>query len=241
MAKQSIFGRVAQLAKANINALLDQAEDPEKMLDQMVRDYSASISEAEAAVAQTIGNLRLMQQDNKAARDSAAGWGNKALAASRKADEFRTSGHAGDASKFDNLAKIAIQRQIASENEAKSTEPTIASQEEIVERLKDGLMQMKTKLGELDGKRHELAARKRTAAAQNQMHEAMKSIGSMDASSEIGRLEAKVRRDEARAIGNNELAASSLDAQFDALEDLGEVSEVEARLAAMKANAAITS
>ena len=40
MTKQSIFGRVAQLARANVNALLDQAEDPEKMLDQMVRDYT---------------------------------------------------------------------------------------------------------------------------------------------------------------------------------------------------------
>lgn len=240
MAKQSIFGRVAQLAKANINALLDQAEDPEKMLDQMVRDYSASISEAESAVAQTIGNLRMMQQDSQESQEAAASWGNKALAASRKADEFRASGNSGDAAKFDNLAKVAIQRQISSESEAKSSAPTIASQEEVVERLKVGLTQMKTKLGELDSKRNDLAARKRTAAAQNQMHDAIKSIGAMDASSELGRFEAKIRREEARVIGNNELAASSLDAQFDALEDLGEVSEVEARLAALKANAAIT-
>src|SRR5690606_11260189 len=57
MAKQSIFGRIAQLAKANINALLDAAEDPAKMLDQMVRDYKNSISEAESAISETIGNL----------------------------------------------------------------------------------------------------------------------------------------------------------------------------------------
>ena len=61
--KQSIFGRMAQLAKANINSLLDQAEDPQKMLDQMVRDYTNNIAEAEAAVAQTIGNLRMLQDD----------------------------------------------------------------------------------------------------------------------------------------------------------------------------------
>ena len=64
MAKQTIFGRIAQLAKANINALLDAAEDPQKMLDQMVRDYTNSIREAEAAVAQTIGNLRLLEKDH---------------------------------------------------------------------------------------------------------------------------------------------------------------------------------
>ena len=64
MAKQSIFGRIAQLTRANINSLLDQAEDPSKMLDQMVRDYTNSIAEAEEAVATTIGNLRLLEQDH---------------------------------------------------------------------------------------------------------------------------------------------------------------------------------
>ena len=64
MTKQSIFGRIAQLAKANINAIIDSAEDPQKMLDQMVRDYTENIREAESAVAQTIGNLRLLEKDH---------------------------------------------------------------------------------------------------------------------------------------------------------------------------------
>ena len=58
MSKQSIFGRIAQLAKANINAMIDSAEDPQKILDQMVRDYTENIREAESAVAQTIGTKR---------------------------------------------------------------------------------------------------------------------------------------------------------------------------------------
>lgn len=57
--KVSIFGRIAQLAKANINALLDSAEDPGKMLEQMVRDYTNSIVEAEAAVAQTLSLIHI--------------------------------------------------------------------------------------------------------------------------------------------------------------------------------------
>ncbi|MER2135653.1 MAG: PspA/IM30 family protein [Arthrobacter sp.] len=238
MVKQSIFGRIAQLAKANINALLDQAEDPQKMLDQMVRDYSNNIAEAESAVAQTIGNLRMLQDDYNEDLENARSWGNKALAASRKADEFRASGNTADAEKFDNLAKVAIQRQMASENEARGAEPTIASQEEIVERLKTGLNQMKDKLQQLQSKRNELIARSRNAAAQNQMHDAIKSIDVMDPTSEVGRFEEKIRREEARVRGANELAASSLDAQFESLEDLGEQTEVEARLAALKASAA---
>jgi len=88
MVKQSIFGRISQLAKANINALLDQAEDPQKMLDQMVRDYTNNIAEAESAVAQTIANLRMLQADYNEDVKNAQDWGNKALAASRKADEY---------------------------------------------------------------------------------------------------------------------------------------------------------
>ena len=83
--KQSILGRIAQLTRANINALLDRAEDPEKMLNQLVRDYTASIAEARDAVAQTIGNLRLAEKDHDADVAEAKDWGNKALAASRRA------------------------------------------------------------------------------------------------------------------------------------------------------------
>ena len=89
MVKQSIFGRIAQLAKANINALLDSAEDPAMMLDQMVRDYTNNIAEAESAIAQTIGNLRLLEQDHAEDVANAQDWGSKALAASRKGDELR--------------------------------------------------------------------------------------------------------------------------------------------------------
>ncbi len=234
MVKQSIFGRIAQLAKANINAMLDQAEDPQKMLDQMVRDYSNNIAEAESAVAQTIGNLRMLQDDYNEDLDNAREWGNKALAASRRADEYRASGDTTDAAKFDNLAKVAIQRQITSENEAKGAEPTIASQTEIVEKLKDGLNKMNEKLNELSRKRDELVARARTADAQSQVQDAVKSLDFMDPTSEVGRFEEKVRREEARVRGQEELNASSLDAQFESLEDLGEQTEIEARLAALK-------
>jgi phage shock protein A len=118
--KQSIFARVAQLANANLNALLDSAEDPQKMLDQMVRDYSENIREAEAAVAQTIGNLRMAEDDHARAMNDASTWGNKAIAASRKADEFRAGGNSVDADKFDALAKLALQRQMTAESTAKA-------------------------------------------------------------------------------------------------------------------------
>lgn len=234
MAKQSIFGRIAQLAKANINAILDSAEDPALMLDQMVRDYSNSIAEAESAIAQTIGNLRLLEQDHAEDVANAEDWGRKALAASRKGDELRASGNAGDADKFDNLARVALGRQLAAQNEAKDAEPTIASQSAVVGQLKRGLDAMRGKLNELSSKRDQLIARAKTAETQAQVMDAMKSIDLLDPTSEISRFEAKVRREEARVLGAQELAASSLDAQFEQLDASDEQVELDARLAALK-------
>ena len=230
MTKQSIFGRIAQLAKANINALLDSAEDPQKMLDQMVRDYTASIQEAEAAIAQTIGNLRLLEQDYAEDVASAQDWGRKAVAASAKADELRQGGNTADADKFDNLAKVALSKQLAAESQAKAAEPTIASQTEVVEKLKSGLEGMKGKLGELRAKRDQLVARSKIADAQSQVLDAVKSIDILDPTSELGRFEEKIRREEAKVLGQQELASSSLDAQFQALEDVGVQAEVDALL-----------
>jgi phage shock protein A len=237
MAKQSILGRIAQMAKANINALLDQAEDPALMLDQMVRDYTNSISEAESAVAQTIGNLRLLEQDHREDVEAAGDWGRKALAASAKADELRAGGNTADADKFDNLAKIALGKQLSAENEAKGAEPTIASQTDVVEKLKKGLDAMRGKLAELTSKRDELIARAKTAQAQAQVQESLKSIDLLDPTSEISRFEEKIRREEAKVLGAQELAASSLDAQFESLDDLDEQAEIEARLASLKLGA----
>jgi len=245
MAKQSILGRMAQLAKANINALLDAAEDPQKLLDQLVRDYTNSIADAEAAVAQTIGNLRLLEQDYREDVDAAADWGRKAVAASAKADQLRANGNSADAQKFDNLAKVAIGRQLTSESEAETAEPTIASQTHVVEQLKHGLEAMRGKLQQLTAKRNELVARSKIAEAQSQVHDAIKSIDILDPTSELNRFEQKVRREEAKVLGQQELAASSLDAQFESLDDLGTEAEIEARLAAIKGGrgtaAAITS
>ncbi|GAA2078432.1 PspA/IM30 family protein [Aeromicrobium tamlense] len=232
--KQSILGRISQLTKANINALLDKAEDPQKMLDQMVRDYTNSIAEAEQAVAQTIGNLRLAEADHAEDVAAAKEWGAKAIAASNKADQLRAGGHAGEADRFDQLAKLALGKQITAENEAKAAAPMIAQQSEVVEKLKTGLVGMRTKLTELNSKRDELVARHRSAEAQAQVNDAIKSIDILDPTSELSRYEDRVRRVEAQVRGQQELTSSSLDAQFAELEaDAGQL-EIEARLAELK-------
>ncbi|WP_194785866.1 PspA/IM30 family protein [Actinomyces haliotis] len=236
--KQSILGRVAQLTRANVNALLDRAEDPEKMLDQLVRDYTSSIAEARDAVAQTIGNLRLAEKDHDADLAEAKDWGGKALAASQKADSLRASGDAAGADKWDSLAKIAITKQINAENEAKAAEPMIASQRQVVEQLKTGLTQMEAKLDDLKSRRDQLVARQKSAEAQVKVQGAIRSVNVMDPTSELARYEDQVRRVEAQAAGQAELAGSSLESQFAELEASSTQSEAELRLAALKSGTA---
>src|SRR3982751_4793543 len=117
MAQTSILGRLGQLVQANINAMLDSAEDPERMLDQLVRDFTNNIAEAEDAAAQTIGNLRLVEDAAKEAPG--------------RADELRTAGNSSEADRFDELAKVALRRQISYESQAKTLESQAAAQSEL--------------------------------------------------------------------------------------------------------------
>ena len=96
------------------------------------------------------------------------------------------------------------------------------------------VLQLRGKLGELKSKRNELVTRSRVVTAQSQVNDALRALDAGDPTSTIGRFEERIRRDEAKVRGQQELAASSLDAQFASLEDLGEQIEVEARRAALK-------
>lgn len=228
--KQSILGRIAQLTRANINALLDRAEDPQKMLDQLVRDYTSSIAEAEEAVAVTIGNLRLAERDYNEDLADAKDWGSKAQAALQQAKRLEEQGKGEDAERFHNLARIAVTKQLSAEKEAKAAEPMLNAQNEVVDKLKNGLTQMRERLSDLKNKRDELVARAKSAQAQGTVQAAISSINVLDPTTEIGRFEEQVRREEARVQGQAEIAATSLEAQFDELRDYGMEAEVEARL-----------
>ena len=217
MAQSSILGRISQLIRANVNAILDSAEDPERMLDQLVRDFTDNIAEAEDAAAQTIGNLRLLEDDAKEARAASAEWLDKAKAASRRADELRAAGNTAEADRFDDLAKIAIRRQVSYESQTKTLDTQIAAQTELADKLTDGLNKLRVKREELVQKRDELVARAKMAQAQSTVQETLQSVSVLDPTSELSRFEEKVRRQEAKVRGREEVAASSIEEQFDSL------------------------
>ena len=234
MAQTSILGRIGQLVRANVNSLLDSAEDPEKMLDQLVRDFTNNIAEAEEAVAQTIGNLRLVEDDAKEARSASSEWGDKAAAASRRADQLRSEGNAAEADRFDELAKIALRRQLSYEGQASTLETQATQQAELAEKLKDGLNKLRAKREELVQKRDELVSRAKMAQAQEQVQVSLQSVSALDPTSEISRFEERIRRQEAMVRGREEVAASSLEEQFASLDEDEDEIEVETRLAQLK-------
>ena len=234
MAKQSIFGRISTLMRANINAILDSAEDPQKMLDQLVRDYTNSIADAESAIAETIGNLRLLERDHQEDVQSAAEWGNKAIAASRKADELRAAGSTADADKFDNLAKIALSaRSAGARGEGRRADDRRADRGRRQAQGRPQRHEAEARRAEVEALRAARARQDRRGAEQGARRR---------------QVDRRARPDErARPVrrqgpppggpraGKQELAASTLDAQFESLDDVGELTEVEARLAALKA------
>jgi phage shock protein A len=234
MAQTSILGRIGQLVRANVNSILDGAEDPEKMLDQLIRDFTNNIAEAEEAVAQTVGNLRLLEDDAREAREASAEWLSKARAASDRAETLRGQGNAAEADRFDGLAKLALRRQISFDDQIKTFDGQIAQQSELTAKLKDGLNKLRVKREELVQKRDELISRAKMAQAQIQVQETLKEVSVLDPTSELNRFEEKIRRQEAMARGMEEVGTSNLEDQFAELESGEDDLEVEARLAELK-------
>jgi phage shock protein A len=224
-----ILGRIGNILRANVNDAIDRAEDPQKMIDQYIRDYTNDIAEAEQAVAQAVGNLRMAEDDLRQAQEDVADWGSKAAAAAQRATQSPA-----DAARFDDLAKAALRNQISAEGRVKTLTESVAQQTEFTDKLKSALNGLRAKREELVQKRDELVARAKMAEAQRQVQQSFQSISVTDPTSDIARMEEKVRREEALARGMAEVSASSVESQFEALEATHDDLEVEARLAALK-------
>jgi phage shock protein A len=240
MSKHGIIGRVTQLARANVDAIIDAAQDPQQMLDQLLRDYAANIAEAEQAITQLGRNLRIAQDDQLEDAKAAAQWSKEAEAASQKADELRATGAAIEADRFDSLAKVALERQMIAENDVETIEHTIGAQNESVERLTNGLEEMAIRLSEITRKRNSQPARSHGPQPRAWIKDAVRNIDIMDPSSEVALFEEKVRREQARVGGSGELR-SSLDTQFASPDDLDDTAEIEERLKALKTGRAMAS
>jgi len=169
MAKQSISGRVAQLARADIPALLERSEDPEFLVDQLVADYTMTIAEAESIVVQTGASLRLLEQDQAEDAEASRAWAARARDTAAKAAGQHAAGGGSAADRLDTLTLLAREEQGWAEGQAIEAQPVIDALTALIARLEAGLTSLRTTLDALTSRREELISnaqsveRRRTA------------------------------------------------------------------------------
>jgi phage shock protein A len=203
-----IFSRLGTLIKSNINDLITKAEDPEKMLNQVLLEMQQQLVEAKKAVAVAIADEKKLQKQYNAELDKAKEWERKAMVAVR----------AGD----DNLARQALSRKQEHEGIATQFQQQWIAQKQAVEKLKDALRLLNNKIEEAKRKKNILIARKKRAEAQQQIANTMQGLGDTSAFDTFDRMADRIALMEAEAEAGQELAGelsgTTLESQFAQLE-----------------------
>ncbi len=212
-----VFDRISRLVRANVNDALDGAEDPEKMLEQLIRDMTDEIRQARGQVATMIAQEKELAADKSEADRNASEW-------QRRAELAVAQGK-------DDLAREALRRKRDSEENARIYGEQLTAQQTTVTRLKNQLQELDNKLGQMQSKRDALIARSRRAKAQQQVSETISNLPDGNAAGEFERFERRIRSTESKAAASAELAELGHDDEFAALDqDFG----VEDELAALK-------
>jgi phage shock protein A len=217
----TIFNRLGTLIKSNVNDAINKAEDPEKMLNQMLLDMQQQLVEAKKQVAVAIADEKRLQKQLEQEKALSVEWEKKAMLAIK----------AGN----DDLAKQALLRKTEHEKLAVGYEQQWTAQKQAVDSLKVALQQLNNKIEEAKRKKNLLIARAKRAEAQRTIAETMDGISNTSAFETMARMEEKIDKQEAEAAATYELAQTAsgddLKAKFDALETV----EADDALAALKA------
>lgn len=212
-----ITDRISRIVRANVNDLLDRAEDPEIMIDQILRDMASGIDDARGQVATMVAQEKLLAGDLAEAEKLSNAWGEKAERAV--------------AAGKDDLAREALRRKRDSTENAELYAEQLEVQQHAVARLKQQLSDLESKYQATLSQRDSLLARQKRARAQRQITDQISSFSPFDPSADLDRMERKIRQDEAEAAALIELNDTSFDQQF---EELALDDEIEAELASLK-------
>ncbi len=206
-----IFKRLRDVFKANINDLISKAENPEKMLNQMIIDMNEHLIETKKGVASAIADEKRLERQLNENIAKSKDWEKKAMLAI----------NAGK----DDLAKEALVRKSEYDGYTNEMTPQLESQHAAVTKLKDGLRMVSKKIEEAKRKKNILIARAKRAQAQKKIQETMGSISEASAFDTFDRMAEKVEKIESEADALAELsdmsADSNLEAKFKELESSG--------------------
>lgn len=223
----TVLGRVKSIARANIQDLLDGAKDPEQMAAELIETYEVALTEARHAVQEAISALRTAEGKQAVDEQEILSWRDRAELAAARSAKLQAKDPEG-AAKAEGMALTALQNERRLEIRVEQRRPGIEDQQDLVEGLKRGIEQMEQSFEELKEKRDLLLSRARFADAQSTVAVAVRESDSSNATSRMSALEQEVKEREARALGEMELANSSVEAQFRQLEE--EASGISAEL-----------
>jgi phage shock protein A len=203
-----LFSRIADLFRSNVNDALDKAEDPEKMLKQMVLDMEESVNQT--TVANAMANEKGLARRIEAERKNSQEWHEKAKLALQAGNE--------------ELAKAALEKKSIADRNVADLHPSVEQARQATATMREQLNALKRKLDEARARQSTLIARSQAAKAQKQLAQAAAGVGT-DAFSKFDKFETKIEKLEAEASAFEQLASENtgLDEQFRQLTSTGQV------------------
>jgi phage shock protein A len=214
----ALLERVAALVRANLNDLIDKAEDPEKMLKQVILDMQNQLLQVKTQVAIAIADQHLLAKKAKENEERQADWMRKAEVAVERKD--------------DDLARGALERAMSYRELAEGFEQQVGDQRAEVDSLRTALSKLEQKLVEARSKVDVLVARHRRARAGRKAGEAQLAGKNGAVADRFGRMEERVLREEALDAAYAEMSADGIEDRFAAIEKEG---KIEALLQEIKA------
>lgn len=190
-----LWARIVQFIKSNINALISRAEDPEKMLNQVVMDMNEQLIKAKKQVATAIADEKRLYKQYETELANIREWKQKAMLAVK----------AGD----DSLAKEALLRKKEHEKLAEEYKKQWELQKQAVDQLKLQLRRLNDKIEEAKRKKNLLIAKKKRAEAQKTIQETMAGLTDTSAFEVFERMEQKIEQLEAEAEATREIATET--------------------------------
>ncbi len=208
----AVLERVAALVRANLNDLIDRAEDPEKMIKQVILDMENQLLQVKTQVAISMADLHLLQKKHAEQEDKSAEWMKKAELAVDKQQ--------------DDLARAALERYQSFTKLAEGYTQQVTEQRNQVESLRKALDQLEQKLTEARTKSDVLIAQHRRARALGKANDAQLAVGGAGPAAGFDRMQRKVMHSEAVSQAKSTLVADDLDRRFDALTKDDEVTRM---------------
>jgi phage shock protein A len=192
------------LIRANLNDLIDKAEDPEKMIKQVILDMQNQLLQVKTQVAIAIADQHLLEKKQRENQEKVAEWMRKAELSVDK--------------KQDDLARAALQRVESYRELTEGFGQQVVDQKAQVENLKTALRQLEQKLTEAQAKADLLMAQHRRARAVGKASDAKIAGGNGSSAAVFDRMKRKVTHAEALSQAKSEVAADDMEERLAALE-----------------------